>query len=272
MPRQEIQLYRYFFTLFDDDLEDEERRKRLISNLQEHAKDWAFQLERCPTTGKLHYQGRIKFGKKLRPKQVREELSEPKIHLEAERNEEGSEKYCEKEETRVAGPWKPPVKMPWQLQCVSELRPWQAALLKKLETRTPRTINVLIDAAGGIGKTTFALWCEVQKKASIIPPMNSMEDLMQCVMDMPKASAYIIDMPRALPKSSLHGLWAAIEQIKNGFAYDKRYHFKKEIFDAPEILVFSNKEPEWDNLTPGRWDAWQIGYEDDLVAYAPNHQ
>lgn len=66
------------------------------------------------------------------------------------------------------------------------------------------------------------------------------------------------DMPRAMPKQALHGLYTAIEQIKKGKVYDLRYHYKDWWFDSPQIWVFSNTMPDRSLLSADRWKVWTV--------------
>ncbi len=66
---------------------------------------------------------------------------------------------------------------------------------------------------------------------------------MQCVMGVPPAETYLIDLPRAMQKERMASFFSGIEALKNGVMYDKRYHFKKRRINRPCIVVFSNKEP-----------------------------
>lgn len=63
------------------------------------------QKEKCPKTGKLHYQGYIEFKGKMRMNEVKKLMSDNSVHLEPRR---GTQKqaidYCRKEETRVEEP------------------------------------------------------------------------------------------------------------------------------------------------------------------------
>lgn len=64
------------------------------------------QLERCPTTKKLHIQGYVQLTKRLRYGGVKDLLGDPALHLEEARGTpQQNLEYCTKEETRVDGPW-----------------------------------------------------------------------------------------------------------------------------------------------------------------------
>lgn len=61
-----------------------------------------YQKERCPTTGREHYQGYVELTNKIRLNRVKEIFNDNTIHLE---NRKGSQKqaidYCTKDKTRV---------------------------------------------------------------------------------------------------------------------------------------------------------------------------
>ena len=96
---------------------------------------------------------------------------------------------------------------------------------------------------------------------------------MRIICDTPTASAYLIDMPRALKKDKLFGFYSALETLKDGYAYDDRYRFVEKVFDCPNIWVFSNCMPDPDMLSIDRWRIYsvvnnslsQIGFWADFV-------
>ena len=64
-----------------------------------------FQMEKCPSTGKLHLQGYLQMKKKSRMNRVKSFLPRG-THLENMRGTvQEAIAYCSKEETRIAGPW-----------------------------------------------------------------------------------------------------------------------------------------------------------------------
>ena len=78
------------------------------------------------------------------------------------------------------------------------------------------------------------------------------------VMDTPKVPLYIIDIPRAVNKDRLFQLFGAIETLKDGYAYDDRYHFREAYFDCPNIWIFINHKPNLDLLSRDRWELWHL--------------
>jgi len=75
-----------------------------------HPTLYIFQLEKGEITGKLHYQGYFKLTQKIRSKQLTKTLHELAygIHVSAAVDEKAIIQYCQKQETRVKGPWSYP--------------------------------------------------------------------------------------------------------------------------------------------------------------------
>lgn len=67
-----------------------------------------------------------------------------------------------------------------------------------------------------------------------------------------------MDMPRAMKKDKLGGMYSAIETIKDGYAWDDRYQFKEKAFDSPNIWIFTNTAPDMDLLSRDRWKIWGV--------------
>ena len=84
-------------------------------------------------------------------------------------------------------------------------------------------------------------------------------------MDMPTSSLYLIDMPRSMSKSGLLGLYSAIEEVKNGYAFDDRYKFTEKIFDCPNIWIFTNTLPDRNLLSYDRWKLWEISASMEFI-------
>lgn len=64
-----------------------------------------YQLEKCETTGRLHWQGAVKFRTQQRLSAAQTMLCLPRIHMEPARSWDNAVAYCKKTETRVSGPW-----------------------------------------------------------------------------------------------------------------------------------------------------------------------
>ncbi len=69
-----------------------------------HVRMAVWQLEKAPTTGKLHHQGYVEFAKPTRMGVLQRAMKG--VHVEMRRGtREQAIKYCQKEESREAGPW-----------------------------------------------------------------------------------------------------------------------------------------------------------------------
>lgn len=229
--------------------------KEIIAFCKAQTKKYCFQLEKG-NSGYLHYQGRISLKTKKR-KMIG--LLHEKCHWSPTSNENReNEFYVMKNETREKGPWTDRDSyIPKQVRNI-ELLPWQADILNSREIWDTRTINILYDKTGNIGKSTLATYGGCRGLLRNIPVMNEYRDIMRMIMDTPENKLYLIDFPRALTKQSSAGFWSAIETIKNGYAYDDRYNFREKYFDCPQVWVFTNVLPHEELLSKDRWKYWRV--------------
>nr|WCD56398.1 MAG: replication associated protein [Smacoviridae sp.] len=145
-----------------------------------------------------------------------------------------------------------------------ELKAWQKAILEELDNQNDRQVTVIYDEDGNHGKTWFAKYCVATHRATYCPPMQDAQDFMAFAMAKPD-KAYIFDMPRSESVKQRKGMWSAIEQIKNGYLYDKRYSFRDMWIDSPKIIVFCNELPDMDTLSRDRWRLYRF---EDLAGIA----
>lgn len=88
----------WFATIYENEWEN---WKKLLENPKVEFAVW--QTEQCPKTDKLHYQAVWKFKNSDRFDWVKKQL--PTVHLEHVKSPEAAVKYCQKEDTRVDGPF-----------------------------------------------------------------------------------------------------------------------------------------------------------------------
>jgi hypothetical protein len=178
-------------------------------------------------------------------------------------------------DTRVDGPWRDTdeVKvLTRQLKqfMTYELYDWQKEIIGLTQSIDDRSIKLIYDQHGNNGKSMLCEFLEYRGLAYEVPPFRQMEDLMQCVMEIKTYPCYIVDMPRGMKKDKLSEFYAGLESIKNGIAYDKRYHFRKKRFDSPQVLVFTNVLPIMDLLSKDRWEIYEMTPEKSLRRQACN--
>lgn len=248
--------------VWDFTLRKESATQKLIEEtLRKCAKKWGFQLERGET-GYEHWQGRFSLKVKQRLAGAKRELGFDDAHLSPTSAENHSNLfYVMKEESRLEGPWtdETPVKfIPWDVELMTELWPWQREVVEWSTQRELRKIRVIVNTSGNAGKTSLCRYMLVHGLGRIVPFCNDYRDLLRMICDMPAAPLYLIDMPRAATKDKLYQLWSAIETVKGGYAYDDRYKFRERIFDPPQVVVFTNEEPDKKLLSPDRWDIRRI--------------
>jgi len=67
---------------------------------------YAYQQEKCPKSGRLHFQGYCEFSRPVRMQQAKEQLNDQSCHVEPRiGTREAAIAYCTKEATRIDGPW-----------------------------------------------------------------------------------------------------------------------------------------------------------------------
>ncbi len=256
---------------------DKTSKNDVITILNKIAKKWTFQGERGDLNGYEHWQGRFSLKVKLRLINLQKKWPIKGKFSPTSKANKDNNFYVTKEETRIEGPYNEeehtPIYIPRQVREIEKLYPWQEAVIKKSDVWDTRHIDVIIDKKGNIGKTILQTYMRSYRKGRILPYCNNYKDLLRMVCDMPTSNCYVIDMPRAIDKEKLHSMYSGIESIKNGYAYDDRYHFKEKIFDCPNIWVFTNTVPDMSLVSIDRWRLWEVKgnelvkYEEEIQYY-----
>lgn len=253
-------------TMLDDDADDVRKgydRDEVIAMLKDWCKLWVFQLEKGEATGYIHWQCRVSLIKKKRLSAVLKLVKEGKLfgHWSPTSNKvhNGNNfNYVMKEDTRLAGPWKDSDDIKVLTKQLKEfltfdLRPYQRYIFETAQKFDKRSIHIVYDSVGNVGKSIFGEFMEFYDLAEEIPPFRMMDDIFQWVCTRPIRQSYFVDMPRGMKKDRLGDFYSGIEIIKNGVAYDKRYSGKKIRFDRPQIFVFTNTLPHFDLMSRERW-------------------
>jgi hypothetical protein len=245
------------------------------------AKKWTVQLESGKESGYEHWQGRVSLIKKARGTELMNLLKGaghpiPEYLKPTVTNEHKKEAfYCLKEDTRIKGPWSDQdeeVYIPRQFKNIN-LYLWQQKVIDSGNEFNDRIVDCIIDKGGCNGKSTCARLCMLHHKGIKLPCHNDGIKLIQATCNMlmarkeRKPSHVFVDMPRAMGKEKLGGLYTAIEEIKGGYVYDERNHFQEWWYDSPRVWVFTNQEPDVSYLSADRWRMWEI-IGGDLVPYS----
>lgn len=238
--------------------------KACKANLNAYCKAWVFQMEACPTTGKHHLQGRFTLKERLRLSTLIKKGWFEGFHLSVTCNENKKNNYyVMKTESRIEGPWADtdpvPIELPPQLEgLIDKLYPYQRYIMNDEKVFDTRHVNVLVSLAGNQGRSSLVNLLSCMQIACRIPPYTDIKDIMSSVMDRPKKKLYFIDIPRILDQGKLSQMFAGIEMLKDGYAYDGRYKFREEYFPSPNIWLFTNHLPDLSCLSIDRWVFWTI--------------
>lgn len=198
--------------------------------------------------GYMHFQCRIVFKKGKDLKQLVHDM--PSVNWQPTSVRDFN--YVEKE-GKFYRSWEKVLKN----YAMMEMLDWQATLVCELGQQNDREIIVVVDERGGHGKTTLAKIMQARHEAQYCPQMESASDYMAFAMAKP-SKAYFIDVPRAEDYKKKKSLWSAIEQIKNGYLYDKRYNYRDMWIESPKIVVTANEYPPADCLSMDRWKVYDL--------------
>lgn len=232
--------------------------KKLLST---YAKAWTFQLEQAPTTGSLHYQGRVSLKTRKRKQAVCQLLWN--AHVSPEYNTAASSFYALKEESRVDGPWcdkDPPVCRKYD---GLQLNEFQKDVMNKLDAQDDRRFLFIVDLKGNHGKTMFARYLFPRRDGFMVPTfMENPQEIMECIMakvrDVNTTYTVAVDFPRDTPMAKFSKWMPILEYIKNGFACDRRYGWKEKMFNPPRMVVFSNRFPPKESLSADRFQIFTV--------------
>lgn len=245
------------------------------------AHKYTVQIEMGHGTDYVHWQGRVSLIKKKRKcelMKLMKGMDRPvPNYLEPTVKEEHRKEafYAMKEDSRVEGPWtdKDASKyVPRQFRSLN-MYPWQQEVLDSGLVFNDRYVDCIIDKSGCNGKSTCARLCMLHHKAVKLPCHNDGIKLIQACCNMlmardeHKPTHVFVDMPRAMGKEKLCGLYTAIEEIKGGYVYDERNHFQEWWYDSPRVWVFTNQVPDFSYLSKDRWRLWEINEKNCLVSY-----
>lgn len=210
---------------------------------------WIFGHEKAPETGTPHLQGYINLKIKKGLIALKKILGCDKIHLEPCK---GSEKqnvdYCTKEGNYESNF----VKVVKPLKLISQLKPWQLEIEKLIKTEPDgRSVHWYWENTGGVGKSAFCKYMFVKHKALVIQG-GKLADIMNILFnyDLDSLEMVIIDVPR---KNGNKISYSAVECILNGMITNTKYETGIKVFNPPHVVIFSNFEPDYSELSEDRW-------------------
>lgn len=226
-----------------------------------------YQLENPRTDGvdNLHYQGYGHLLIKLRPGAIKKaaislngSLNGIEMSAASTAGVEALRTYCLKAETKIRGPWADGSRYLGE-DLITALYPWQQEI--KDEVAGPvndRTINVIVDEVGNIGKSAFCKYMAWHFKAPVCGWAKT-GDILNLVSQMPNRSLYLFDLSRARPQDwARDDVCAAMEGIKNGLFVNTKYQVCQVIMKSPHIWMFTNQVPNISAMSADRWRLWEV--------------
>lgn len=211
---------------------------------------YVFQLE-MGELGTIHLQGYLCFANKKRAWSY---FPNKRVHWEKVKNIPESIRYCQKEETRLQGPWFRGID-PVYKHVIEKWTPWMLELKEILnEPPSFRTIHWCYDLMGNIGKTHFQKWVFSNMDSVVILSGRS-SDMKNCIVSYKEKNHRIpkivlINIPR-----SKEGFvsWSGIEEIKDMFFYSGKYEGGMICGNNPHVMIFANYYPDLNMLSNDRW-------------------
>lgn len=223
---------------------------------------YVFQLEKGEKTGFLHWQCRVKYKKGRSVEAVIKEWSPWHVSVTSAKGRNWD--YVTKDDTCVSIAYRfisdaPSVEA---FVDVIENQPkgWQEIAWQKLLAQGNRKVLTIIDESGCNGKSWLSKWLVYHHKAWEVFPCETSKEMMGQVVagvENNTCDIFVFDLTRAEGKTA-GAMWSAVEMIKDGRAYDTRYHDKRVYFKSPAVIVFTNDKPQKKWLSADRWDAYTI--------------
>jgi len=261
-----FQQYRWAFTLHANDRDELIEPEKLSSNIHQYCKEYYFQLEKCPETGRRHYQGCLSLYKKEYLQTTKNIIGDDRVNLKKAKDWNACKNYCKKNKTRLNGPWSH--ETVW-IETIRNLNWWQEICWTYMqETPDRRKIYWIWDRVGNKGKSEFCNYCAIRGGATILES-GSYKDIAYCIPDNPKIICF--DFPKTI-EGRIN--YTAIEKCKDGRIFSSKYESKMKFFNRPHVFCFANFPPDTSTMSMDRWEIINIDYLEDeerSLEYGINH-
>lgn len=247
----------WLFTLNNPSDEEADALHKFCGTGGSTIKGYVYQLEKGEE-GTPHFQGYLHFHNKVRALG----MISKKCHWEKCRSPKHSMAYCQKDESRVQGPWLG--------GCCRRVRPlsilqstqfyeWQHQLAAMLDKPADdRGIIWIYDEEGCNGKTAFAR-ARCANHGAMMCGGKAADILYGFAAANENAEGYpdcvFINVPR------IHGnriAYSACESLKDGIYFRGKYESKMEIFNPPHVVILANALPIVESMTKDRWKVFMI--------------
>ena len=152
-----------------------------------------------------------------------------------------------------------------------EYNPWQRALDEALQVKADtRKIEVIISKHGDVGKSHFInMYRARHPKESVVEMSfgkgNDMNNLLyENLQGHNEAKVIFVDCTRFMADKANLGV---IESIKNGKVINHKYQTGSYTFlHSPHIVLFTNNDFDWEQMSMDRWRIWRLEPSVDQLA------
>lgn len=210
----------------------------------------------------VHLQGVVQFKNAREFSALKSAVN--RAHWEKCRDVNKSKRYCCKPEGRLEGPWHSPDVNIQPLEDIKLDARWQKQVVEYIDTHPPcpRTINWIVDAIGGAGKTNLCKYLR-RKYGGIYISGGKANDIKYAVATQVEANGYpaiiLFDFPRTCEG---HVSYQSIEELRNGLFFSTKYESKTAEIPPCHIWCFSNFHPDESSLSSDRWNIIRLGERD----------
>lgn len=178
-----------------------------------------------------------------------------RAHIEVCKSPKEAVKYCQKDDTRLKGPFIKGFAQP--VKVIETLRPWQANILSIIkEIPDDRTINWIVDEEGNKGKTALCKY--IVKNYNALYMTGRAKDSKYLISKYFEGDEVrkndlicLFDYTRSVEG---YVSYQGLEEIKNGIFMNSKYECNMCIFNCPHVIVFANFEPDQEMLSKDRWN------------------
>jgi len=136
--------------------------------------------------------------------------------------------------------------MPQYKHDVTSIAAWphQRAVLDFLKSEPDnRTIHIMLDPAGGSGKSMLLKMINLQHNKGALFLNGDMKDMCYLVAQCDKPEVVCVDFARSTPDAAWGSVMNLLEQIKNGVLMSGKYVPVSRQFKPPHVIVCCNRLP-----------------------------
>ena len=141
-----------------------------------------------------------------------------------------------------------------------KLRPWQEEIIRFIDSPSERNIYWVVGSTGNEGKTFLQKYIHqlFGSRRVLKTELNARKVDMAYMLSQETLTCKDIFIFNLL-RSDLDVSYGLLENIKDGYLISAKYRTKSVKIKTPNtIIVFSNKNPDVDQLSKDRWKIYYI--------------